>query len=433
MDKALNTVFVDRYTNGILGPKVEMLGPVKDGGHIVANTAPGCWGPMITPSIRGGHEVTLPVAVEGAEVGDAIAIRILDIQVTSTVTASGNDLGVDGRFNGDPFVAAKCPECGEVNPETTLEGIGEGSVRCAKCGAQATPFRFNNGYTISFDEARRIGVTLDKEGAEKAARDAGTCMALPPGSRQNPIVAFAPHDMPGMIARLRPFLGQLGTTPSAEFPDSHNAGDFGQFLIGAPHQYAKDAAGLDHRTDGHMDINMVRRGAVLICPVKVAGGGVYVGDAHAMQGDGEIAGHTCDVAALATLKVRLIKKLALDGPILLPVEEDLPFLAKPISAEEYAAATELGRRWGMGEFEKTAPVSFIGSGANLNDAVANSLERAAHCLGCTVEEIKNRCTITGALRIGRAPGVVTATFLAPVDKLEKLGILPLVREQYNLA
>jgi hypothetical protein len=26
---------------------------------------------MITPAIRGGHEVTRPVAVEGAEVGDA--------------------------------------------------------------------------------------------------------------------------------------------------------------------------------------------------------------------------------------------------------------------------------------------------------------------------------------------------------------------------
>lgn len=65
------TVLVNQFTNGILGPEQPMLGPVKDGGHIIANTAPGCWGPMITPAIRGGHEVTRPVAVEGAEVGDA--------------------------------------------------------------------------------------------------------------------------------------------------------------------------------------------------------------------------------------------------------------------------------------------------------------------------------------------------------------------------
>ena len=78
------TVFVNTFTDGTLGPDVELLGPVADGGHIVWNSTPGCWGPMITPAIRGGHEVTRPVAVAGAEVGDAIAIRIRDInEVTS--------------------------------------------------------------------------------------------------------------------------------------------------------------------------------------------------------------------------------------------------------------------------------------------------------------------------------------------------------------
>ncbi len=63
---ASETVFVNTFTNGVLDPAQPMLGPVRDGGYIVANTAPGCWGPMITPAIRGGHEVTQPVYVEGA-------------------------------------------------------------------------------------------------------------------------------------------------------------------------------------------------------------------------------------------------------------------------------------------------------------------------------------------------------------------------------
>src|SRR5512135_1986452 len=129
------TVFVDQYTNGILDPNQPMLGPVRDGGHIVANTAPGCWGPMITPEIRGGHEVTRPVAVAGAEVGDAIAIRIQDITVTSLATASGNDKVMSGRFLGDPFVAGRCPQCGTLYPKTVLQGIGPEAVRCANCGA----------------------------------------------------------------------------------------------------------------------------------------------------------------------------------------------------------------------------------------------------------------------------------------------------------
>ena len=57
---AQRTVFVNELTNGFLDPAVAMLGPVADGGVIIANTAPGCWGPMITPEIRGGHEVTRP-------------------------------------------------------------------------------------------------------------------------------------------------------------------------------------------------------------------------------------------------------------------------------------------------------------------------------------------------------------------------------------
>ena len=96
---------------------------------------------------------------------------------------------------------------------------------------------------------------------------------------QNPILTFAPHDLVGLVARLRPFMGQIGTTPSIRIPDSHNAGDFGSFLIGAPHEYALTAEQLvKHKTDGHMDIDAVRAGAILICPVKTLGGGVYLGE-----------------------------------------------------------------------------------------------------------------------------------------------------------
>ena len=32
------TVFVDTFTDGLLGPEVAMLGPVADGGHVVWNS-----------------------------------------------------------------------------------------------------------------------------------------------------------------------------------------------------------------------------------------------------------------------------------------------------------------------------------------------------------------------------------------------------------
>lgn len=426
------TVFVDRFCDGIIGPSSEMLGPVRDGGHIVANTAPGCWGPMITPAIKGGHEVTLPVAVAGAEVGDAVVIRIRDISVTSRATSSGNDRMIEGRFNGDPFCAKVCASCGQEDEATVCEGIGPDSVRCANCGAPAAPFAFTNGYTIAFDDEWRVGVTVGRERAEGFANDAQAVGAIPEHSVQNPILLFAPHDLVGVATRLRPFMGQIGTTPAVDLPDSHNAGDFGAFLLGAPHRHAVTPEQLESRTDGHLDIDSARAGAILIAPVKVAGAGIYLGDMHAMQGDGEIAGHTCDVSGTVTLQVHVLKGLAIDGPILLPVAEDLPFLARPLSAAERGRAAEIARRNGVGEIEESLPISVIGTAPDLNSAVENGLARSAALLDMTVPEVKNRATITGAIEIGRAPGVIQVTFLAPVRALAARGLDALVRTHYGM-
>ncbi|WP_054954883.1 acetamidase/formamidase family protein [Paenibacillus dakarensis] len=432
MKQAVETLFVNSFTDGILDPEQEMLGPIKDGGQIVANTAPGCWGPMITPCLKGGHEVTKPVYVEGAEVGDAIAIKIKSIQVTSIATASGNDRPVEGRFLGDPFVAGKCPKCGTLNPETVIKGIGQEAIRCAHCDSDITPFVFTNGYTITFDEDGQVGVTLSKEAAEQIARKGRHYMRTPDASVQNPIVTFAPHDLVGMVARMRPFMGQLGTTPSKALPDSHNAGDFGSFLIGAPHQYAVTQEELDeHRTDGHMDISRVRAGATLICPVKVPGGGVYLGDMHAMQGDGEIAGHTADVAGIVHLQVKVLKGIHLEGPVLLPNEEDLPYTAKPLTAAEKRSAEALAAQWGLQELEESLPVSVIGTGPTLNAATDNGLARAAKLFNVSVPEIMNRATITGSIEIGRHPGVVTVTFQAPKRYLEQTKLYEAADQQYK--
>lgn len=431
LSTAAETVYVDRFCDGIIGPSAEVLGTVRDGGHIVANTAPGCWGPMITPAIKGGHEVTLPVNVEGAELGDAIAIRVRSIDVTSVATASGNDRTIEGRFNGDPYCAKVCAQCGTQDEDTIVDGIGEDCVRCARCGASAAPFAFTNGYTMAFDEARRLGVTVTGAQAEAFAREAEHAAALPANSAQHPILLFAPSDLVGVVARVRPFLGQLGTMPAIDLPDSHNAGDFGAFLIGAPHSHAVTAEQLAGRSDGHLDIDAVRARAILVCPVKVPGGGVYLGDMHAMQGDGEIAGHTADVAGAVTLQVSVVKQANLDGPVLFPVAEDLPFLARPLTSEERTAGEALAARYGGGTLERSLPVSFVGTGPDLNSAVENGLHRAADVLGMEVPEVMNRATISGAIEIGRAPGVVQVTLRAPVDALATRGLDGLAREQYG--
>ena len=184
-----------------------------------------------------------------------------------------------------------------------------------------------------------------------------------------------------------------------------------------------------------MDIDAVRAGAILVCPVKVAGGGVYLGDMHALQGDGEIAGHTVRRRrARSRSQVEVIKGLGIDGPVLFPVAEDLPFLARPLTADERARARGARRAaTGVDELEESLPISVIGTGPDLNSATDNGLaprRRAARHDACP--EVMNRATITGAIEIGRHPGVVQVTFRAPGGRgSSERGLLGYAEEQYG--
>jgi formamidase len=153
---------------------------------------------------------------------------------------------------------------------------------------------------------------------------------------------------------------------------------------------------------------------------------------HALQGDGEIAGHTMDVSGTVTLEVDLLKGRTLDGPVLFPLTEDLPPLAQPWNDTEKARARRLASKWGVSKIEESAPISVVGSGPDLNKATQVGLRRAADLLSLSVPEVMNRATITGGIEIGRHPGVVQVTFLAPLTALEKAGLIPFVQEQYGI-
>ena len=434
-DLAQDHVLVDRYTD-IVGPSNEMLGPVKDGGHIEYITVPGCWGPMITPSIRSGHEVTLPVRVDGAKVGDAVALYIETLEQTSRATTSGTHVGVEDRFISDPFVANICPTCRDAGrhflyPDTYLDGIGESAVKCATCHSEVIPFHMVEGYTMVFDDPKGIGVTVAPGRAEELARDARAMVALTEHSTQHPIVALGRADLVGTMTRCRISAGNLGSIPAIDLPSSHNCGDFGAFLVGAEHEFAVTEEQLEMRTDVHMDVDSVRQGSVVIVPVKVDGAGIYAGDVHAMIGDGEVAVHTTDIGARLVVRVDVIKGLELDGPLLLPPVEDLPFLARPFTADEVARGQALAAANATSLEGPMLPVQVLGSGPFLNAAVDNAVARAAKLFEMTVDEVKNRSTISGAVDIGRLPGFVQLSLLVPRERLERLGIDHLAEAQYG--
>jgi acetamidase/formamidase len=168
---------------------------------------------------------------------------------------------VDGRYLGDPFVAKQCSSCGTEAPASHIEGIGDEAIHCDVCGAEVSAFRFSNGYVIVLDKEHGVSLTVNKSIADRLARTPNDSALIPPSSEQHSILALARADFDGLGAHMRPFLGNIGTTPAVDMPDSHNAGDFGSFLKGAPHAFALTPDVLQAaKTDGHMDTNSVRDG-----------------------------------------------------------------------------------------------------------------------------------------------------------------------------
>ncbi len=152
--QAQQTVFVDTFTDGLLGPEVAMLGPVADGGHVVWNSAPGCWGPMITPSIRGGHEVSQPVAVAGAEVGG----RGRDPDQAHRGHLDGDRIG-NRAHHGDslqrrPLLRTRVSGVSDrvARDPDSWDRAASDPLRALRRGRDA--FTIANGYTMAFDELR---------------------------------------------------------------------------------------------------------------------------------------------------------------------------------------------------------------------------------------------------------------------------------------
>lgn len=97
----------------------------------------------------------------------------------------------------------------------------------------------------------------------------------------------------GFRVPISPFLGVLGTAP--ELPGSHST---------TPPR---------RETGGNIDCRELVAGSVLYLPVRVPEALLYVGDGHAAQGDGEVAGTAIECPMTATLTLDLITEPALDG------------------------------------------------------------------------------------------------------------------------
>jgi amidase len=65
---------------------------------------------------------------------------------------------------------------------------------------------------------------------------------------------------------------------------------------------------------GNMDLPDMGPGSITYLPVRTAGARLFIGDAHACQGDGEVCGTAVEYPSLTTIRVDIIKGWTLDWP-----------------------------------------------------------------------------------------------------------------------
>lgn len=152
--------------------------------------------------------------------------------------------------------------------------------------------KLNRDYADSLDTivGRALGTSLVSEAADlgkpirwKLDRVAGR--ASPVGATG----ALAGYSVP-----VRPMLGGLAVAPGFGMPPV-STGDTGRF-------------------GGNMDFNEVVEGNVVYLPVQQPGALLYLGDAHALQGDGETSQYALETSMDVTFTVDLIKGKAINMP-----------------------------------------------------------------------------------------------------------------------
>jgi len=120
---------------------------------------------------------------------------------------------------------------------------------------------------------------------------------------------------------LYPFLGCVGVAPEGTQ----------QISTGASGEYG-----------GNLDFSFITKGATVYLPVYHSGGLVYLGDGHAVQGDGELNGDALETSMNFSFTVRTLKKV--DFPLETPMVENedyLMFFAIESSSDKSAKAATI--------------------------------------------------------------------------------------------
>jgi acetamidase/formamidase len=222
-----------KYVYGV-APPVARLAP----GDILETNTLDCFGNAIRKPgdtlalVKGDNPLTGPFFIEGAQPGDTLVVKFLEVQLDS-----------------DQGLGAFAP--------------GFGALSSTFYTPMLNPPIPERIYFYPVDRARKV--------ATFRAQDSDFTTEIP----------------------LQPFVGCVGVAPpGGEARMSVTPGEWG----------------------GNMDAPEASPGHTLYLPVNVPGALLYLGDGHAVQGDGEVAGTGLEIAMKVRIQVDVVKGKAIRWP-----------------------------------------------------------------------------------------------------------------------
>jgi acetamidase/formamidase len=221
----------------------------------------------------GVHLLTGPVVVEGAEPGDILEVRILDVRPRPSCNACyagrcfGSNAAANWGFHYRDLIEEPKPR--EVITIFELDTTGEPHARAV----------YNYVWTPQTDPDGIVHATIDY-----------------PGVRVDPArVNKRENILPNVRVPARLHFGTMGLAPSES-----------EFVSSIPPSY----------TGGNIDDWRIGKGARMFYPVAVPGAFFSVGDPHAAQGDSELGGTAIECSLTGVFEFVLHKKADLGGTLL---------------------------------------------------------------------------------------------------------------------
>jgi amidase len=216
-----------------------------------------------------------------------LSIKPGDTVRTETIDASGHDKdGVKRQRGGNPLT-------GSFYIENSMPGDVI-AVTLTKISLNRST-AFTSEAFVSRSLPKSILKTIPKGGRVKWNLDIENGFASPDSAYEH---------LQNFKVPLHPFLGCIGVAPSNKKNEvlSFFQGPYG----------------------GNLDFSGVRQSATIYLPVFHDGAFLYIGDAHAVQGDGELAGNALETSMDIEFTVKLIKRDKLILPY--PRVEDAAYL-----------------------------------------------------------------------------------------------------------